>query len=110
MGSDEDGWDGIIPLFVVFGWETTLGVRDERLRNLGQAYSLKNHEWVHPSLLVSLMVIYEDVIISIIPSIKHKRWWVYPSFLSFESNTMWDEFILDIRNDPVPYLLMLNKV
>jgi hypothetical protein len=44
MGSDEDGWDEIIPLFVVFGWETTLSVRDERLRNLGQAYSPKNHE------------------------------------------------------------------
>jgi hypothetical protein len=27
---DEEGWDGLIPFFIVFGWESALSVRDER--------------------------------------------------------------------------------
>jgi hypothetical protein len=30
MRWDEVGWDGVIPFFIVFGWESTLSVRDER--------------------------------------------------------------------------------
>jgi hypothetical protein len=30
MRRDEEGWDGVIPFFVVFGWEATLSIRDER--------------------------------------------------------------------------------
>jgi hypothetical protein len=27
---DEVGWDKVFPFFIVFGWESTLSVRDER--------------------------------------------------------------------------------
>jgi hypothetical protein len=29
MRWDEVGWDGIIPFFIVFGWESALSVKDE---------------------------------------------------------------------------------
>jgi hypothetical protein len=43
MRRDEEGWDGVIPFFVVFGWEATLSIRDERQGIWDKLILKKNH-------------------------------------------------------------------
>jgi hypothetical protein len=50
--------------------------------------SSSKKSWMgYPSPLTLLVVTYEDVITSVIPSIKYETGWVYPSFSSLKSNT-----------------------
>jgi hypothetical protein len=44
VDEDEEGWDGVIPFFVVSGWETTLSVKE-----LGISTSSKK-SWMSSSL------------------------------------------------------------
>jgi hypothetical protein len=41
MRWDEVGWDGVFPFFIVFGWESTLSVRDERQEKWDKSISEK---------------------------------------------------------------------
>jgi hypothetical protein len=41
MRWDEVGWDRVFPFFIVFGWESTLSVRDERQEKWDKSISEK---------------------------------------------------------------------
>jgi hypothetical protein len=47
------------------------------------------------------MMIYEDVITSVIPPIKHESEYVYPLLSSIKLNMRYDKLIPNIRDDPV---------
>jgi hypothetical protein len=47
-------------------------------------------------------MIYEDMITSVIPQIKHEARWVHLYFSSLKSNTRWDKLITDIGDNPIP--------
>jgi hypothetical protein len=54
----------IISFFMVFDWEVTLSVKESGIRS--------SKTILDEFILTSLMVIYENVIISVIPLIKHE--------------------------------------
>jgi hypothetical protein len=64
----------IISFFVVFDWEATLSVKESGIRS--------SKTILDEFILTSLMVIYVNVIISVIPLIKHESGWVHPYFSS----------------------------
>jgi hypothetical protein len=51
------------------------------------------------------LLIYKDVVILVIHSIKYESRWVYPLFSSLKSNIRYDKFIPNIIDDPISIII-----